>query len=78
MVPSTPREYQTKEGEIRMSLDVGIYDWAYIGGKPKNEDGSDLRSRIRMPQERYIRRAPSATKTICRCDGRSRKIKAGL
>ena len=36
-----PREYQTKEGEIRMSLDVGIYDWAYIGGKPKNEDGSE-------------------------------------
>lgn len=35
------REYQTKEGEIRMSLDVGIYDWAYIGGKPKNEDGSE-------------------------------------
>ena len=30
-----------KEGEIRMSLDVGIYDWAYIGGKPKNEDGSE-------------------------------------
>ncbi len=24
-----------------MSLDVGIYDWAYIGGKPKNEDGSE-------------------------------------
>ena len=36
-----PREYQTKTGETRMSLDVGLYDWSYVGGKPKSEDGSD-------------------------------------
>ena len=36
-----PREYQTKTGETRMSLDVGLYDWSYVGGKPKSEDSSD-------------------------------------
>lgn len=36
-----PREYQTKTGETRMSLDVGLYDWSYVGGKPKGEDNSD-------------------------------------
>ena len=35
-----PREYQTKNGEVRMSLDVGLYDWVYIGGKPKSEEDS--------------------------------------
>ena len=36
-----PREYQTKKGEIRISLDVGLFDWVYIGGKPKGEDDSE-------------------------------------
>ena len=35
-----PREYQTKNGEVRMSLDVGLYDWAYIGVKPKSDEES--------------------------------------
>lgn len=35
-----PREYTTKTGETRMSLDVGIYDWSYAGGKPKADDRS--------------------------------------
>lgn len=35
-----PREYQTKNGEVRMSLDVGLYDWVYTGGKPKSEEDS--------------------------------------
>lgn len=35
-----PREYQTKTGETRMSLDVGLYDWNYVGGKPKENEGS--------------------------------------
>ena len=36
-----PREYQTKTGETRMSLDVGLYDWTYVGGKPKSEENSN-------------------------------------
>lgn len=35
-----PREYQTKTGETRMSLDVGLYDWSYVGAKPKSDDNA--------------------------------------
>ena len=35
----TLREYITRDtGEKRLSPDVGIYDWSYVGGKPKTDD----------------------------------------
>ena len=34
----TLREYKTQGGETRMSADVGILDWHFVGGKPKGEE----------------------------------------
>lgn len=34
----TLREYQTRDGETRISADVGILDWHFVGGKPKSDD----------------------------------------
>ncbi|MFQ7018385.1 MAG: single-stranded DNA-binding protein [Oscillospiraceae bacterium] len=45
-----PREYQTKNGEVRMSLDVGLYDWVYTGGKPKSEEDSAAASPNNQPK----------------------------
>ena len=45
-----PREYQTKNGDIRISLDVGLFDWGYIGGKPKGEDDSEVPAPSNRPK----------------------------
>ncbi len=34
----TLREYQTQNGATRMSADVGILDWSYVGSKPKSDE----------------------------------------
>ena len=34
----TLREYKTQGGETRMSADVGILDWHFVGSKPKSEE----------------------------------------
>lgn len=34
----TLREYKTQSGETRMSADVGILDWHFVGGKPKSDE----------------------------------------
>lgn len=34
----TLREYKNREGVTCMSADVGILDWHYVGGKPKEAD----------------------------------------
>ena len=34
----TLREYKTQGGETRMSADVGILDWHFVGGKPKSDE----------------------------------------
>ena len=34
----TLREYKDRDGVARMSADVGILDWHYVGGKPKPWD----------------------------------------
>ena len=36
----TLREYKDRDGVTRMSADVGILDWHYVGGKPKDADGN--------------------------------------
>ena len=43
-----------------MSLDVGLYDWSYVGGKPKGEDNSDDPApAAKAPWHRYSRRVRS-------------------
>ncbi len=34
----TARDYTTKNNEPRVSLDVSLYDWDYVGSKPKDKD----------------------------------------
>ena len=34
----TLREYKIQSGETRMSADVGILDWHFVGGKPKSDE----------------------------------------
>lgn len=36
-----PRDYKTKDGATRTSLDVGLFDWSYVGSKPKEDDQGD-------------------------------------
>ena len=36
----TLREYKNRDGVTCMSADVGILDWHYVGGKPKDADNS--------------------------------------
>lgn len=31
------KDYQNKNGETRTSADVSIYNWHYVGAKPKTE-----------------------------------------
>ncbi len=55
----TLREYKTRDGETRISADVGILDWHYVGVKPK-EDGQKVegapakQSTGKMHDEEYI------------------------
>ena len=34
----TLREYKNRDHETRMSADVGILDWNYVGTKPKSDE----------------------------------------
>lgn len=55
----TMREYTTHDGEHRLSPDVGILDWHFVGAKPK-EDGQRAESAPakqsggRVNQEEYV------------------------
>lgn len=56
----TLREFTTREGETRISADVGLLDWHYVGTKPKTEDEENAGSTAKTAspgvayEERFI------------------------
>lgn len=55
----TMREYETRDGTHRLSPDVGILDWHFVGSKPKDDDQhaestSAKQSGGRVNQEEYV------------------------
>ncbi len=53
----TIREYKDRDGNTKLSVDIGILDWSFVGVKPKAEEqtpNSEKSNTGTMHEEEYI------------------------